>query len=139
MSHMPLLKNSLNVDDRYIDFKPLKNVSALENGSAELPKLRSALKLSTVETPKIQTEIFLDNNNNADRRGSVGLGRSKSVCNHKVKFVPATDHESSNEGKNKCTNILARARDPCPAYPTGSKLLNLNFRLQFHGRLVITF
>jgi hypothetical protein len=83
---------SLNVDDKLHEFKPLKNVSGLENGSTELPKLRSALKLSTVNAPKIQTTsetstTSLDTNNNSNRRGSVGLGRSKSVC-HKVKFEP---------------------------------------------------
>jgi len=79
---------SLNVDDKLPEFKPMKTVSGLEKGSEELPKLRSALKLSTVNAPKIQTsETSLDTNNNNNRRGSVGLGRSKSVC-HKVKFEP---------------------------------------------------
>lgn len=84
------VNRSLNVDDsrHYSDFKPLKTISGLEQGAQDLPKLRSALKLSTVEAPN-----SLDANNN--RRGSVGLGRSKSVC-HKVKFQPAM---TSNEGK----------------------------------------
>jgi len=80
---------SLNVDTQLPEYKPMKTVSGLENGSAELPKLRSALKLSTVNAPKIETteSTSLDTNNNNNRRGSVGLGRSKSVC-HKVKFEP---------------------------------------------------
>ena len=104
-------RKSLNVDDKLEEFKPLKNVSGLENGSAELPKLRSALKLSThvkpslltpnnqqltvnnQQLPKIETSELDDNNNG--RRGSVGLGRSKSVC-HRVKFVPPG---VPNEGK----------------------------------------
>jgi len=96
-------QRSLNVDDRYNppEFKSCKNVSGLEQGSAELPKLRSALKLSTMETPKILTENVLDTNNN-NRRGSVGLGRSKSVC-HKVKFVPAPQ-QPSNEGHGRPQN-----------------------------------
>jgi len=92
------LNRSFNVDDKLAgEFKPLKNVSGLENGTTELPKLRSALKLSTVNAPKIQTETSLDTNNN--RRGSVGLGRSKSVC-HKVKFEPPKQQilASTNEG-----------------------------------------
>ena len=83
---------SLNVDSSI--FSPMKkssNVSGLEN-QTDLPKLRSALKLSTVLTPpEIKTENFSES-----RRGSVGLGRSKSVC-HKVKFVPQivkTEHET---------------------------------------------
>jgi len=103
-------RSSLNVDDRYDppDFKPLKNVSGLDQPADQLPKLRSALKLSTVTTtnPKIKTDNVLDANNNS-RRGSVGLGRSKSVC-HKVKFVPASsssDHQqSSNEGHGRSQN-----------------------------------
>jgi len=103
-------RSSLNVDDRSPDFKPLKNVSGLEQPIADqLPKLRSALKLSTVQAPQIKTENLDANNNNSSRRGSVGLGRSKSVC-HKVKFVPASSssdgcvsfdndqQQSSNEG-----------------------------------------
>lgn len=95
---------SLNVDSTSSsEFKPLKVVSGLENGSAELPKLRSALKLSTIEAPKIQTESgFLDVNNNGNRRGSVGLGRSKSVC-HKVKFVPSHHGGASDEGYGRPT------------------------------------
>ena len=88
-----------SLDDKLAgEFKPLKNISGLENGTTELPKLRSALKLSTVNAPKIQTETSLDTNNN--RRGSVGLGRSKSVC-HKVKFEPPKQQilASTNEGK----------------------------------------
>jgi len=99
---------SLNVDDKLPEFKPLKNVSGLENGSTELPKLRSALKLSTVNAPKIQTtETSLDTNNNQkDRRGSVGLGRSKSVC-HKVKFEPPQVQvgDSANEGHGRPSTI----------------------------------
>jgi len=95
---------SLNVDDKLPEFKPLKNVSGLENGSTELPKLRSALKLSTVNAPKIQTSetTSLDTNNNQNRRGSVGLGRSKSVC-HKVKFEPPQVQvgTSVNEGHGR--------------------------------------
>jgi len=95
---------SLNVDDKLPEFKPLKNVSGLENGSTELPKLRSALKLSTVNAPKIQTTetASLDTNNNQNRRGSVGLGRSKSVC-HKVKFEPPQVQvgASANEGPGR--------------------------------------
>ena len=98
---------SLNVDDKLPEFKPLKNVSGLENGSTELPKLRSALKLSTVNAPKIQTSetTSLDTNNNQNRRGSVGLGRSKSVC-HKVKFEPPQVQvgASANEGKPDTLN-----------------------------------
>ena len=96
---------SLNVDTQLPEYKPMKTVSGLENGSAELPKLRSALKLSTVSPPKIETESSLDTNNNNNRRGSVGLGRSKSVC-HKVKFEPPQLQvalpgmtSSKNEGK----------------------------------------
>lgn len=106
-------RSSLNVDDRYNppDFKPLKNVSGLDQPIADqLPKLRSALKLSTVQQqpPKIKTENILDANNNnssSSRRGSVGLGRSKSVC-HKVKFVPVTDQDtdSSNQGHGRSKN-----------------------------------
>jgi len=77
----------LNVDSSIYSpesWKKSTNVSGLEKGQTELPKLRSALKLSTVSPPVIKTE----NVSNSDtRRGSVGLGRSKSVC-HKVKFVP---------------------------------------------------
>jgi len=103
-------RSSLNVDDRSPDFKPLKNVSGLEQPIADqLPKLRSALKLSTVQQqpPKIKTENILDanNNNSSSRRGSVGLGRSKSVC-HKVKFVPVADQDtdSSNQGHGRSKN-----------------------------------
>lgn len=89
-------KRSLNVDDKIPEFKPLKNVSGLEKGSAELPKLRSVLKLSTVEAPP---KIHLDTNNNNDsRRGSIGLGRSKSVC-HKVKFEPPPTLNTPDQGR----------------------------------------
>ena len=85
----------------------MKNLSGLNNGTQDVPKLRSALKLSTtVPPPTIQMENLgtteskskvqnLDSNNN-DRRGSIGLGRSKSVC-HRVKFVPNPPQQ--NEGK----------------------------------------
>ena len=96
----------------------MKNLSGLNNGTQDLPKLRSALKLSTtVPPPTIQMDNLgittesssksskkesknnnnnnLDSNNN-DRRGSIGLGRSKSVC-HRVKFVPNPPQQ--NEGK----------------------------------------
>ena len=88
----------LNVDmtaTNSADFKPMKTVSGLNHGSEDIPKLRSALKLSTTVAPKIQADN-LDENNNSNRRGSVGLGRSKSVC-HKVKFQPNQNYES--EGK----------------------------------------
>ena len=99
---------SLNVDTQLPEYKPMKTVSGLENGSAELPKLRSALKLSTVSPPKIETS--LDTNNNNDRRGSVGLGRSKSVC-HKVKFEPpqlqvALPGMTSSKNEGKTQNLL---------------------------------
>ena len=102
---------SLNVDTQLPEYKPMKTVSGLENGSAELPKLRSALKLSTVSPPKIETS--LDTNNNNDRRGSVGLGRSKSVC-HKVKFEPPQLQvalpgmtSSKNEGKTQNLPLIS--------------------------------
>ena len=88
----------LNVDSTATtstEFKPMKTISGLNHGSQDMPKLRSALKLSTNVPPKIQTEN-LDENNNNNRRGSIGLGRSKSVC-HKVKFVPNQTHNV--EGK----------------------------------------
>ena len=103
---------SLNVDTQLPEYKPMKTVSGLENGSAELPKLRSALKLSTVTPPKIETESSLDTNNNNNRRGSVGLGRSKSVC-HKVKFEPPQLQvalpgmtSSKNEGKTQNLSLF---------------------------------
>jgi hypothetical protein len=111
---------SLNVDDKLHEFKPLKNVSGLENGSTELPKLRSALKLSTVNAPKIQTEsetstTSLDTNNNSNRRGSVGLGRSKSVC-HKVKFEPPQVQVGAtttpNEGKTIFEIMIKKKENP---------------------------
>lgn len=105
---------SLNVDTQLPEYKPMKTVSGLENGSAELPKLRSALKLSTVNAPKIETteSTSLDTNNNNNRRGSVGLGRSKSVC-HKVKFEPPQLQvalpgmtSSKNEGKTQNLSLF---------------------------------
>ena len=95
---------SLNVDSSI--FSPMKKsslVSGLEN-QTDLPKLRSALKLSTVLTPPLP-EIKTENFSSESRRGSVGLGRSKSVC-HKVKFVPQivkTEHET---GKPQCDNCF---------------------------------
>lgn len=91
----------LNVDmtaSGSTDFKPMKTVSGLNHGSDDIPKLRSALKLSTTVPPKIQTEN-LDENNNTNRRGSVGLGRSKSVC-HKVKFQPNHSYEEEYGRRN---------------------------------------
>lgn len=94
------------------EFKPMKNLSGLNNGTQDLPKLRSALKLSTtVPPPTIQMENLgittenskskvqnnLDSNNN-DRRGSIGLGRSKSVC-HRVKFVPNPPQQNEEFGR----------------------------------------
>ena len=109
---------SLNVDTQLPEYKPMKTVSGLENGSAELPKLRSALKLSTVSPPKIETESSLDTNNNNNRRGSVGLGRSKSVC-HKVKFEPpqlqvALPGMTSSKNEGKTSNLpFISFFDPC--------------------------
>jgi len=100
------------------EFKPMKNLSGLNNGTQDLPKLRSALKLSTtVPPPTIQMDNLgittesssksskkesknnnnLDSNNN-DRRGSIGLGRSKSVC-HRVKFVPNPPQQNEEFGR----------------------------------------
>lgn len=92
------------------EFKPMKNLSGLNNGTQDLPKLRSALKLSTTVPPPpiIQMENLgtteskskvqnLDSNNN-DRRGSIGLGRSKSVC-HRVKFVPNPPQQNEEFGR----------------------------------------
>lgn len=97
-SSVCLGRQSLNVDQKWDVFKPLKNVSGLEKGSTELPRLRSALKLSTVQSPLPSGRN--DNNFlslesrptqlNESRRGSVGLGRSKSVC-HKVKFASSEE------------------------------------------------
>ena len=99
----------LNVDSSIYSpesWKKSTNVSGLEKGQTELPKLRSALKLSTVSPPVIKTE----NVSNSDtRRGSVGLGRSKSVC-HKVKFVPqivkTENYSTEITGKLNCFIVL---------------------------------
>lgn len=92
----------LNVDSTATtstEFKPMKTISGLNHGSQDMPKLRSALKLSTNVPPKIQTEnLDENNNNNNNRRGSIGLGRSKSVC-HKVKFVPNQTHNVEEYGR----------------------------------------
>ena len=79
---------SLDVDRANLaDFKPMKT-SGLEDQS-QMPKLKSALKVSTHNLSDKSSDT--NNNNNSStldtRRGSVGLGRSKSVC-HRVKFVP---------------------------------------------------
>ena len=97
-SKSPVGPRSLNVDSSIYSpgsWKKTSNVSGLENSQTELPKLRSALKLSTVSPPpQIKTENFSSVTDS--RRGSVGLGRSKSVC-HKVKFVPQIVKENSTE------------------------------------------
>ena len=97
-SKSPVGPRSLNVDSSIYSpgsWKKSSNVSGLENSQTELPKLRSALKLSTVSPPpQIKTENFSSVTDS--RRGSVGLGRSKSVC-HKVKFVPQIVKENSTE------------------------------------------
>ena len=93
---------SLNVDSSIFtpEWKKSSNVSGLEN-QTDLPKLRSALKLSTVlPPPEIKTENFSDT-----RRGSVGLGRSKSVC-HKVKFVPQIVKENYSSSSTEITGKL---------------------------------
>lgn len=99
-------RKSLNVEDLETKFKPMKNVSGLENGSSDIPKLTSALKLSTINAPKIQMDNHMNPNNN-NRRGSVGLGRSKSVC-HKVKFVPHISTESVSEGPATSSSPFAK-------------------------------
>jgi hypothetical protein len=95
---------SLNVDKSHLDdFKPMKNSGFADNYQAEMPKLRSALKMSSINAPKIQIAENNNNNNNDNRRGSVGLGRSKSVC-HKVKFVPTIVRESVDDENNEDNN-----------------------------------
>ena len=105
ISPTPAGQRCLNVDSSIYSpesWKKSTNVSGLEKGQTELPKLRSALKLSTVSPPVIKTENV---SHSDSRRGSVGLGRSKSVC-HKVKFVPQIVKENYSSSSTEITGKL---------------------------------
>lgn len=112
---------SLNVDSSIFspEWKKSSNVSGLET-QTDLPKLRSALKLSTITPPEIKTETFSDS-----RRGSVGLGRSKSVC-HKVKFVPQIVKTECETGGRQNNTKLNPVDNSTPRLTRQASLPSLN-------------
>merc|ERR1712088_1200276 len=84
----------LNIDmtSNSSEFKPMKTLSGLNNGTQDLPKLRSALKLSTtVPPPTIQMDNLGITTENSSKS-------SKNVC-HRVKFVPNPPQQNEEFGR----------------------------------------